>query len=415
MKKRFLFVVTLFVIMLQMTVLAKTIKFVSSDVSNYPRVKLFYKVYDNSGVIIQRIKFTKVTIFEKVSGGEYLEREVKAHEQLTDGVGISTGLVADRSTSLSEADIENIKNTLKQYVDSMKLENGDEAELIGFDDLVETLCDYTNNKSKLITAINSLQRKGNTALYDAIYQSIFHSAAQKGARCVIAFTDGKNNRGTLLDGNGGVNTLINYAKEQQVPVYIVGVGSNVNTSTLTNIAEKTGGKYWNIRSLQDFYKILMEIYKIERCTYYFEYVTDVPKERVRNIRLIVNDGTETIETTDEVKPVIGTYVKKEDDSSRSGNSGIDDVNEIPSDLTYAAPGTKLNSKYGDTTYDGPTNISNVPGDFTYSDPSSNLGMAADNTFSGPDVQGAVQVDNTFAGPDQDMNLQNYVEVGPHLN
>lgn len=414
MKKRFLFVVTLFVIMLQMTVLAKTIKFVSSDVSNYPRVKLFYKVYDNSGVIIQRIKFTKVTIFEKVSGGEYLEREVKAHEQLTDGVGLSTGLVADKSGSiknLGNNGLPVIKNVLKQYINSLKLENGDEAELIGFSSDVKTLCDYTSNKNKLITAVDAMTADGKTVLYDAIHEGIFHAASQKGARCVICFTDGMDEYSKYYTEN----SVINYAKEQQVPVYTIGVGGNVNKNVLTNIAEKTGGKYWHINNFQDFYNILMEIYKIERCTYYFEYITDVPKERVRNIHLIVNDGTETIETTDEVKPVIGTYVKKEDNSSKSGNSGIDDVNEIPSDLTYAAPGTKLNSKYGDTTYDGPTNISNVPGDFTYSDPSSNLGMAADNTFSGPDVQGAVQVDNTFAGPDQDMNLQNYVEVGPHLN
>lgn len=426
MKKKLVFLVALFVFVLQATVFAKTIKFVSSDVSAYPRVKVFYKVYDNKGVVIQTVKFTKVTLLEKVPGGTYLEREVKAHEQVSDGVGLSTGLVADKSGSIREDGLKEIKNILKQYVSSMKLENGDKAELISFNDTVTTDCDYTNNINILLNAIDSIVVGGNTALYDAIYEGIYHAASQNGVRCVIAFTDGQNNSGTKY-----ATEVINYSKNKQVPVYIVGVGNNVSKTELENIANKTGGKYWHINSLQDFYQILMQIYLIERSTYYFEYITDIPKNDVRNIHLTVNDGSETIETEDEVKPVINDYKPKDtNDNSKKTMSDDDYANEIPTDLTYAGPGSMKNKNrndadntYGvprdmtnvgvDNTYAGPSGNANVGSDNTYAGPDTNMGQVSDNTYGGPDMDANLQI--PMAGPDTDMNLQQPLQnAGPHI-
>ena len=276
------------------------IKFVSSDISEYPKIKLYYKIYDLNGNVVNDFDIKHAYIKEKLSGGEYLLREVKIHENLLTRYGLNTSLAIDKSGSVKEEDMAKIKTVLSAFIDKLNFSVGDKAELITFTQDIFTSCPYTNDKNELKDAIMAIRRGGDTALYDAMHSGISHSSMQGGARCVIAFTDGKDNRSKYTDDD-----VINFSLKQQVPVYIIGV-ANAEENKLKNIAERTGGKYWYIDDLNDMETIFNEIYGMEKSTYYIEYVTDISgneKYSVRTIDLLVDNGDESMSTTNEVVPV----------------------------------------------------------------------------------------------------------------
>lgn len=276
-----------------------TIKFVSSDITNYPRVRLYYKIYDSNGKVVNNFKIKTVVLWEKIAGGEYLQIEVRLHELLSEREGLSTSLVIDKSGSMNVSAISKIKSVLTQFVNSMNFGIGDKSELLVFDEVVETLSSFTNNQTSLLNAINKISKgKGRTALYNALYEGIKDSKNQEGARCVIGFTDGVDNESTKT-----VNNVISYSKKQQVPVYIVGAGKKLKEEELKKIASDTGGKYWNINDLQEFYAILRDIYEEEKNSWYIDYITDptIDEDVLRRIKIIVDDGNYQIETEDDIE------------------------------------------------------------------------------------------------------------------
>lgn len=242
---------------------------VSSDVSAYPLVRLYFRAETVSGETIPGLTKNSFVIRERLQGGEYLSREVHSVAPLEGNAGLNIDLVADKSDSISTTDMGKIKNVMKQFVNSLHYEVGDRAEVLAFDTVVQQMCSYTNNASLLVNGIDNMSTDGMTALYDAIYDGTTHAALQGGARCVIAFTDGMDNR-----SRHSVNEVISYANAKQVPVYIIGVGGSVEASTLRTIAASTGGRYWYIDDLYDLEEIFNQIYTEQKELYVVEYESD---------------------------------------------------------------------------------------------------------------------------------------------
>lgn len=242
---------------------------VSSDVSAYPMVRLYFRAETTSGETIPGLTKNSFVIRERLQGEEYLSREVHSVAPLEGNAGLNIDLVADKSDSISTTDMGKIKNAMKQFVNSLHYEVGDRAEVLAFDTVVQQMCGYTNNASLLVNGIDNMSTDGMTALYDAIYDGVTHAALQGGARCVIAFTDGQDNV-----SRHSVSEVIGYANTKQVPVYIIGVGGSVEASTLRTIAANTGGRYWYIDDLYDLEEIFNQIYAEQKELYVVEYESD---------------------------------------------------------------------------------------------------------------------------------------------
>ena len=258
------------------------ISYVSSDVSNYPLVKVYFTAEDNSGNAVT-LSSPNVGIREIVSGGKEAEREVKSIEQLKGKEGVSFALVADKSGSMSY-DLPQMQRIMSEFVDALDYRSGDRAELIAFDTYVMYMCTYTNEPQLLKNGINNMSAYGMTALYDALYEAVLNSGAQKGARCVIAFTDGDD-----TESSHTANEVIQRANELSVPIFII--GTNGSLSDYNRIAENTGGQYWNINNISDMNQILDQIYAQEKEMYCVEYVSDSKEEAIkeRKISLAVAD------------------------------------------------------------------------------------------------------------------------------
>lgn len=260
------------------------INYVSSDVSDYPLVKVYFTAEDNQGKTVT-LSSPTAGIKEVVSGGKEVEREIKSVKQLKGREGVSFDLVADKSGSMDN-DLPLMQTIMSEFVDALDYRSGDKAELIAFDSYVMYMCTYTSDIQLLKNGINNMSAYGQTALYDALLEAVLNSGAQQGARCVIAFTDG--------DDCASLHTadeVIQRANELSVPIFIIGANSSYDD--YDRIAENTGGQYWNINNISDMNQILDQIYAKEKDMYCIEYVSDSKEEpkKERRINIAIADDT----------------------------------------------------------------------------------------------------------------------------
>jgi len=113
-------------------------------------------------------------------------------------------------------------------------------------------------KDGLKADVLTLKPKGGTLLYDATYSAIATLAAQRpaGKRAVVVMTDG-------VDESPGsrhtVEEVIAFAKEQKVPLYMLGLGREreINKDVMQKMATETGGSFYHARNE----KMLIDIFE----------------------------------------------------------------------------------------------------------------------------------------------------------
>lgn len=273
--------------------------FVSSDVSEYPTVKLYYTVEDDAGEALL-LTSPNAAIRETLSNGQQVERTVTSVEVLAGNQGVSFNICADKSGSM-DSDMATMQQAMNEFVDAMDTASGDQAELISFDSYIMYMCTYTQDKYLLHNGINNMVADGGTAFYDALYESVMNASTQEGARCVVAFTDGDDN-----ESRHTYSEVIDYANSLNVPIFIIGTTSY--GGVYESIAKDTGGWFWSISSVSDMSEVLSEIYKMEKDMYCVSYESEgsVDQYSQRSVDCVMSDatyGSQTSSTFTPVKPI----------------------------------------------------------------------------------------------------------------
>ena len=261
------------------------VEFISSDVTDYPTVKVYYTVEDDQGVALT-LDSPNVAIKEKCANGTEVERKIVSIEPLKGNQGVSFNICADKSGSMEDS-MSTMQSAMASFVDAMDTNSGDKAELISFDTYIMYMCTYTQDKTLLKNGINNMVADGGTAFYDALYESVMNAATQEGARCVIAFTDGDDNA-----SYHSAQEVINYANSMNVPIFIIGTTTSY-MSTYEGIALDTNGKYWSIDTISDMSVVLTEIYNMEKDMYCIEYESDASVDAYseRSVSCVIADKT----------------------------------------------------------------------------------------------------------------------------
>jgi hypothetical protein len=154
-------------------------------------------------------------------------------------VGIAVVLVFDVSGSMAGQPMDEAKSAGKALID--QLGPSDEAAIIAFSDQTAVVQGLTTDKPGLDQAIDGLAVGGNTALYAAVQQSI--TVAQQAPlprRAVVLLTDGVDfgapttiTRDQTLGLVAGSGTTF----------LTIGLGSNVDSAYLSELATKGRGQY----------------------------------------------------------------------------------------------------------------------------------------------------------------------------
>lgn len=285
------------------------------DVSSFPTVKLYVSGYNMQTGDMVKIEANRIAIKELIDG-TYGDVNINKVEQLDEREKLNTCLVADVSGSMYEQ-MEVVKEAMGRFVDCIQYSSGDQTSLITFDNTVNVNTSFSNSKNQMVKEINNMYAGNSTALYDALYVAVCQAAEQEGAKCVIAFTDGYDNVSTKKSVD-----VISVANKYGVPVYIIGIGYDVDRNELEYISDETGGFYQSIddgKNMQDIYN---KIYQENKEMYLIEYTTNqTDSDAVQELYLTYTGDDCFMRSTTSFQPSI-MQTKDEDYSDLISNSRL---------------------------------------------------------------------------------------------
>ena len=203
-------------------------------------------------------------------------------ELMHKGEGVNVVLALDVSGSMSATDyvptrMDASKESARIFVES--LEPQDRAGIVVFSDGATTQSYLTPSRERTVANLDAiLVRQGRTAIGDGLSLAVdMVTSVPSRKKVVILLSDGVNNAGVISP-----DEAVGFAKEQDIQVYTVGMGSDeqvilgydwygrpqyaeFDEATLKKIAAETGGDYFRSvdgKTLREIYKTLSE--KIDR-------------------------------------------------------------------------------------------------------------------------------------------------------
>lgn len=207
------------------------------DDSQFPVVTVYLAVNDANGQVIARLEKESFSL-----------REDGVAVKITDFIGAgrgasSTMLVIDTSGSMDDEDkMAGAIRAAQTYINLLK-PSADRLGVITFSDTSKTLAPLGEVTEQGRTTLNSLLGNlfplGGTQFYAATREGIKALDAVSGRKVVLALTDGMDNTWQF-----GLAPAVADAQAAKTPVYVVGLGRDVDRSGLERLARETGGRVY---------------------------------------------------------------------------------------------------------------------------------------------------------------------------
>ncbi len=205
------------------------------DDSQFPDVTVVVTA-DRDGRPFASLSAENVTVTE---GGQPA-RVMSVRRAQDSGMSLSVVLTIDTSGSMEGATIAAAKSAANAL--AQRLSPADAAAVVAFSDRVDVRQPVTRDRGAVQRAIGALSAAGNTALYDAVAESA-RVAADSGSarRAIVLLSDGRE--------FGGASQItrdqsLQRAAQSGAVVYAVGVGPDIDRAFLTEIASRSGGRFF---------------------------------------------------------------------------------------------------------------------------------------------------------------------------
>ena len=273
MRFSFLVLFTFATLLLSGTVNAEEVLF-SSTISSvaskaFPKIKAKVNIFSRKKVPV----LSKDSFRLKEDGTVITDFSVSVDEE-----PVYVSLVLDRSGSMSNA-IGGLKKAAAEFVDTM--DGKAYCQLISFSTDIKKHCSFSNVPKYLKKKIRGLNAYGATALYDAVAQGIdnLHTYPTHSRKVVVAFTDGvdQNATRTAQQSKLSVKALVKMARKKRIPIYIIGLGSEVNRKLMTKVSVLTKGSYLHASDSRKLSRLFRKVAKMVDVGYSISYQTPKPE------------------------------------------------------------------------------------------------------------------------------------------
>ncbi len=205
-------------------------------------------------------------------------------------IPVSIGILVDNSGSMRTK-----RNAVtRAVVNLVKASNpNDEVFIVNFNDEPYLDQDFTNSISLMQEALDRVDTRGGTALYDAVYASSKHlaEAAKKEKKVLLVVTDGEDNESRL-----SLEQAIRAVQDENGPtIYTIGILGDEGHQrrarrALESLSVQTGGVAFFPRNLEEVDEISKEVARDIRNQYTITYKPTNPRSTggYRTVRVIAH-------------------------------------------------------------------------------------------------------------------------------
>ena len=217
-------------------------------------VVLHASVLDDRGRFVPDLKQDNFRVYE-----DKVEQKVSIFKR--EDIPVSVGLVIDNSGSMRDKR-PRVNAAALTFVKTSNPD--DEAFVVNFNDdyYLDTDKDFTNDVNELKEALERIDSRGSTALYDAIIGSLDHlKKGAKDKKVLLVITDGEDNA-----SRKSLTATVQEAQQSNALIYAIGLLSQESKRSakrarqaLTQLAEATGGLAFFPEGVQDTEAICTQI------------------------------------------------------------------------------------------------------------------------------------------------------------
>ncbi|MBX3013605.1 MAG: VWA domain-containing protein [Caldilineaceae bacterium] len=239
------------------------------DESRFPAVTAYLVANDQVGQPVLNLQKENFVLTEDGSSVPITQFTTAGNQATT------IVLVIDQSGSMNdERKFTSAQQAAISFVGKLK-PGQDQVGLIVFNngvDLIEPLATVTAaSKGALLNKIRTLSAYGGTEFYSAVQIAIEQLRAVSGRKIVLALTDGLDNNGAYY-----LASTIDAARDANVAVYPIGLGSDVDGAGLKQLADASNGEYYFSPSADELEKLYLEIGSNLRNEYALTYQSVTP-------------------------------------------------------------------------------------------------------------------------------------------
>jgi Ca-activated chloride channel family protein len=233
-------------------------------------VMLHATVEDSKGAFVPDLKEQNFRVFEDKS-----EQKISVFKR--EDVPVTMGLVVDNSGSMREKRAQ-VNAAALTFVKTSNPQ--DEVFVVNFNDefYLDLDKDFTNDPKELQEALERIDSRGSTALYDAVIGSLDHlKKGHKDKKVLLVITDGDDDA-----SRKSFEYTVKAAQNSNALIYAVGVFSDYDQThdkrmvrrskkILTELAEATGGAAFFPDTLDDVAPVCAQIARDIRNQYTLGY------------------------------------------------------------------------------------------------------------------------------------------------
>lgn len=215
---------------------------------------LHVTVFDWKEQLVKGLRQENFEVYE-----DKIQQEISLFK--VEDIPVSLGLVIDNSGSMRGK-----RNRVNQAaITFVKTSNPeDEVFLINFNDQVFLDQEFTQNLDDLTDALDHIDARGGTALYDAVYLALEHiREGQEEKKAILVITDGQDR-----DSRYRFDTVLDFARESYASIYLIGLFDKLSerprrerkaAKLLQELSVETGGKYFFPESVDEVHAICTEV------------------------------------------------------------------------------------------------------------------------------------------------------------
>ena len=306
-----------------------TVNIASLDDSQFPNLTAVVDVRDVNSRPVAGLSVDnfRATVGDEAAQITDLQTAVDAN------VSLAVVLVVDVSGSMDGDPLAQARTAANEFVSGLSPQ--DTVAVLTFSDSVSLVQDFTSDKGALTLALDRLQAVGNTALYQAASEAAFKAAASPLPRkVIILLSDGVDYGGKSAVSR---DDSIAQARYIGVPVYTIGLGSDIDRDYLSALSQSTRARSLETPTAEGLSQLYAEIGNLLRSQYIVKLSSPIAdRSRSLPVALSVTVGGATAAATatlPSTAPAGGPRVSL---------TGIGEGQEIESAVTIGAEVTAAN-------------------------------------------------------------------------